>query len=78
MFSLIDISVQILATNLLQRWPLIFLGDPSTHFIDGLPCMLQGYIVYSVKNKLKPEYIGLPGEEIKKLKMSGVQVIFLT
>lgn len=35
---------------------------------------LQGYVVYSVKNKLKPQYLGLPGEKIKDLKVSGVQV----
>jgi hypothetical protein len=35
---------------------------------------LQGYIVYSVKNKLKKEYRGLPLEKIKALKLSGVQV----
>lgn len=34
----------------------------------------QGYVVYSVKNKLKPEYLGLPGQKIKELKMSGVQI----
>lgn len=34
----------------------------------------QGYILYSVKNKLKPEYIGLSGDEIKKLKFSGVEI----
>ncbi|XP_071711363.1 tRNase Z TRZ1-like [Rutidosis leptorrhynchoides] len=34
----------------------------------------QGYVVYSVKQKLKPEYIGLPGDEIKKLKFSGVEI----
>jgi len=37
-------------------------------------CFWQGYILYSVKNKLKPEYIGLSGDEIKKLKFSGVEV----
>jgi hypothetical protein len=35
---------------------------------------LQGYIVYSVKNKLKKEYLGHPLEKIKALKLSGVQV----
>jgi hypothetical protein len=30
--------------------------------------------VYSVKNKLKKEFIGLPSEKIKELKLSGVQV----
>ncbi|XP_071713816.1 tRNase Z TRZ1-like [Rutidosis leptorrhynchoides] len=34
----------------------------------------QGYVVYSVKQKLKPEYVGLPGDEIKKLKFSGVEI----
>ncbi|CAH1422499.1 unnamed protein product [Lactuca virosa] len=34
----------------------------------------QGYIIYSVKHKLKPEYVGLQGEEIKKLKFSGVEI----
>lgn len=36
--------------------------------------MLQGYIVYAVKQKLKQEYCGLPGNEIKNLKTSGVEV----
>ncbi|KAH9542851.1 hypothetical protein CY35_13G029300 [Sphagnum magellanicum] len=34
----------------------------------------QGYIVYSVKNKLKKEFLGLPSEKIKELKLSGVQI----
>ncbi|KAL3639621.1 tRNA 3' processing endoribonuclease [Castilleja foliolosa] len=34
----------------------------------------QGYIVYSVKQKLKPEYVGLPGARIKSLKLSGVEI----
>lgn len=34
----------------------------------------QGYVVYSVKQKLKPEYVGLKGDEIKKLKFSGVEI----
>ncbi|KAL2465316.1 Nuclear ribonuclease Z [Abeliophyllum distichum] len=34
----------------------------------------QGYIVYSVREKLKQEYLGLPGAEIKKLKVSGVKI----
>ncbi|XP_022848998.1 nuclear ribonuclease Z isoform X2 [Olea europaea var. sylvestris] len=38
----------------------------------------QGYIVYSVKQKLKQEYIGLSGEEIKKLKLSGVEITYTT
>ncbi|KAL4584041.1 hypothetical protein LXL04_008631 [Taraxacum kok-saghyz] len=35
---------------------------------------IKGYVVYSVKQKLKPEYIGLSGGEIKKLKFSGVEI----
>ncbi|KAL4280829.1 hypothetical protein GQ457_03G017720 [Hibiscus cannabinus] len=34
----------------------------------------QGYVVYSVKQKLKEEYLGLPGNEIKNLKSSGVEI----
>ncbi|XP_074316361.1 tRNase Z TRZ1-like [Silene latifolia] len=34
----------------------------------------QGYVVYSFKQKLKPKYIGLPGNEIKELKTSGVEI----
>lgn len=36
----------------------------------------QGYIIYSEKQKLKPEYIGLPGNEIKELKLSGVEITY--
>ncbi|EYU35879.1 hypothetical protein ABFS82_09G034200 [Erythranthe guttata] len=34
----------------------------------------QGYIVYSVRQKLKQEYVGLTGAEIKNLKQSGVEI----
>ncbi|BBN14055.1 ribonuclease Z [Marchantia polymorpha subsp. ruderalis] len=34
----------------------------------------QGYLVYAVKKKLKPEYLKLSGPEIKDLKMSGVEI----
>ncbi|KAH9719796.1 tRNase Z TRZ1 [Citrus sinensis] len=36
----------------------------------------QGYVVYSVKQKLKQEYLGLPGDEIKKLKSSGTEITY--
>ncbi|KAJ9677358.1 hypothetical protein PVL29_022374 [Vitis rotundifolia] len=36
----------------------------------------QGYVVYSVKQKLKQEYVGLPGNEIKNLKLSGVEITY--
>ncbi|KAJ4826875.1 tRNA 3' processing endoribonuclease, partial [Turnera subulata] len=35
---------------------------------------LKGYVIYSVKQKLKQEYLGLPGNEIKKLKLAGVEI----
>ncbi|KAI5082098.1 hypothetical protein GOP47_0001841 [Adiantum capillus-veneris] len=34
----------------------------------------QGYLIYSVRHKLKAEYLGLPGKDIKNLKDSGVEV----
>ncbi|KAF0917184.1 hypothetical protein E2562_016977 [Oryza meyeriana var. granulata] len=34
----------------------------------------KGYVIYTVKQKLKPEYLGLPGSEIKRLKLSGVEI----
>ncbi|RZB41919.1 tRNase Z TRZ1 isoform X1 [Glycine soja] len=36
----------------------------------------QGYILYSEKQKLKPEYVGLSGNEIKNLKSSGVEITY--
>ncbi|KAJ8429081.1 hypothetical protein Cgig2_006822 [Carnegiea gigantea] len=38
----------------------------------GIPS--QGYVIYSVKQKLKPEYLGRSGNEIKDLKFSGVEI----
>ncbi|XVF75915.1 hypothetical protein PTKIN_Ptkin13bG0225100 [Pterospermum kingtungense] len=38
----------------------------------------QGYIVYSVKQKLKEEYFGLSGNEIKNLKLLGVEIMYTT
>lgn len=36
----------------------------------------QGYIIYSVKQKLKQEFAGLSGNEIKDLKLSGVEITY--
>ncbi|XP_052174577.1 tRNase Z TRZ1 [Diospyros lotus] len=36
----------------------------------------QGYIIYSVRQKLKQEYIGLSGSEIKNLKSSGMEITY--
>lgn len=40
----------------------------------GIPS--QGYVIYSVRQKLKQEYIGLPGNEIKELKLKGVEITY--
>ncbi|XP_078432184.1 tRNAse Z1 isoform X2 [Wolffia australiana] len=34
----------------------------------------QGYVIYNLRHKLKQEYLDLQGTEIKKLKLSGVEV----
>ncbi|KAK9137974.1 hypothetical protein Sjap_008568 [Stephania japonica] len=36
----------------------------------------QGYIIYSVRHKLKQEYLGLTGNEIKNLRLSGVEITY--
>ena len=41
----------------------------TTHTIPSL-----GYLVWERRNKLKEEYIGLPGEKIRDLRLSGVPV----
>jgi ribonuclease Z len=42
---------------------------PTTHTIPSL-----GYVVWERRFKLKEEYHGLPGERIRDLRLSGVQV----
>ena len=42
---------------------------PTTHTIPSL-----GYLVWERRNKLKEEYQGLPGEQIRDLRLSGVAV----
>jgi ribonuclease Z len=41
----------------------------TTHTIPSL-----GYVVWDRRNKLKEEYLGLPGEQIRDLRLSGVPV----
>jgi ribonuclease Z len=41
----------------------------TTHTIPSL-----GYVVWDRRNKLKDEYLGLPGERIRDLRLSGVPV----
>ena len=36
--------------------------------------LFQGYVIYSVRKKLKKQYIHLKGKQIEKLKKSGVEV----
>eukprot|EP00240_Pyramimonas_obovata_P006482 CAMPEP_0118940350 /NCGR_PEP_ID=MMETSP1169-20130426/31272_1 /TAXON_ID=36882 /ORGANISM="Pyramimonas obovata, Strain CCMP722" /LENGTH=314 /DNA_ID=CAMNT_0006884821 /DNA_START=369 /DNA_END=1310 /DNA_ORIENTATION=+ len=42
---------------------------PTDHVVPS-----QGYLIYSQKNKLKPEYSGLPGQKIKELREAGTEV----
>src|SRR5436305_6417096 len=41
----------------------------TTHTIPSL-----GYVVWDRRNKLKDEYVGLPGDKIRDLRLSGVSV----
>ena len=41
----------------------------TTHTIPSL-----GFVVWDRRNKLKDEFVGLPGEKIKELKFSGVPI----
>jgi ribonuclease Z len=34
----------------------------------------RGFVVYERRNKLKDEFVGLPGEKIKELRLSGVAI----
>ena len=34
----------------------------------------RGFVVYEVRNKLKDEYVGLPGNQIRDLRLSGVEI----
>jgi ribonuclease Z len=35
----------------------------------------RGFVVWERRNKLKDEYVGLPGEKIKELKFAGVEIV---
>ncbi|MCC6420474.1 MAG: metal-dependent hydrolase [Gemmataceae bacterium] len=41
----------------------------TTHTIPSV-----GYVVWDRRNKLKEEYLGLPGEKIRDLRLSGVEI----
>jgi ribonuclease Z len=42
---------------------------PTVHTIPSV-----GYLVWERRNKLKEEYLGLPGDKIRDLRLSGVEV----
>lgn len=43
----------------------------AKHTIDAM-----SFVVYQVKTKLKPEYLDLPGEQIRDLRQSGVEITY--
>ncbi|KAH9761953.1 tRNase Z TRZ1 [Citrus sinensis] len=57
--------------------PTIIYFELCYAFLTGfIPDTLQGYVIYSVKQKLKQEQLGLPGDEIKKLKSPDTGYIY--
>jgi ribonuclease Z len=42
---------------------------PTRHTVDSL-----GFVVYQRRHKLKPEYLDLSGDEIRRLKMAGTEI----
>src|SRR5271166_5974414 len=48
---------------------LVVTAFPTTHTIPSL-----GYVVWDRRQKLKEEFVGLPGDRIRDLRLSGVQV----
>lgn len=48
---------------------LVVTAFPTTHTIPSL-----GFIVWDRRNKLKDEFVGLPGDKIRDLRMAGTEV----
>lgn len=48
---------------------LLVTATPTTHTVPSL-----GYVVWDRRNKLKPEYQGLEGHEIRDLRLAGTEV----
>jgi ribonuclease Z len=48
---------------------IVITAFPTSHTIPSL-----GYLVWDRRNKLKEEYVGLPGDKIRDLRLSGVAV----
>ena len=44
------------------------------HILSRDTWFLQGYVIYTVRKKLKKQYIHLKGKQIEKLKNSGIEV----
>ena len=55
---------------LLTRFDLFLIFLKCDLFHD----LVQGYVIYSVRKKLKKKYLHLKGPQIKKLKLSSVEV----
>ncbi len=50
---------------------LVVTAVPTVHTVPSL-----GFIVWHRRKKLKPEYLGLPGEKIRDLRLSGVEITY--
>jgi len=48
---------------------LVVSAVPTVHTVPSL-----GFIVWHRRKKLKPKYLGLPGEKIRDLRLSGVEI----
>jgi ribonuclease Z len=48
------------------------------HFVTAFPTAhpvpSRGYVVWERRRKLKPEYVGLPGEQLKQLREAGTEM----
>ncbi|KAL6010265.1 mitochondrial 3'-tRNA processing endonuclease Trz2 [Asimina triloba] len=71
--SQIDLAIDLVALGIGETYEIrndIVVRPFKTHHV--IPS--QGYIIYSVRKKLKKQYIHLPGTKIKKLKLLGVEI----
>eukprot|EP00898_Chlorokybus_atmophyticus_P003061 jgi/Chlat1/3756/Chrsp259S03900 len=80
--QLIDIHRQLDGADLNHNLVPLSVGEQHTlsrelfvkPFATYHPVPSQGYVIYSRKFKLKEEYVGVPGPEIKRLREDGVEV----
>ncbi|GLT94125.1 hypothetical protein SLE2022_118830 [Rubroshorea leprosula] len=69
----VELNLDLLALDVgetYELWNDIVVRPFRTHHV--IPS--QGYVIYSVRKKLKKEYIHLKGKKIEKLKKSGVEI----